>query len=227
MSPVEYGAEPGFEDIWNPVAKAWQHFKEHSTSIGTPISKAWKDKRSASVGDVMRDVGFELVLTILAAVKGMLALAVVGTGASIIHLLCKMLNVEMEVPVLTPLLSAGGCPLTLLYAPSLLVAIPVTLVAKIVTGEKPRRIIDLKYDLLVAWEVMDLVGWVAIASDMIGDLTESDLIEIYYVLAYDPLDPELLASSSVLSTVGRLIFCAFASEQMMLCLVNYVSIMQE
>ncbi|KAF8803251.1 hypothetical protein BYT27DRAFT_7195849 [Phlegmacium glaucopus] len=206
--------DPNLDKVWDELKKAWGQFEKDCGDINKTIAKAWKAKGSTSVKDVLTEITFDIVLLILDAVRGV-ALAVVGVGASIIALLRKILTAEINVPILTPLfkLIAGGRKLTLLNAISLLIAVPVTIVAKIVTGEKPKKITGFKYDDMVAGKLTppelapytDLAGWITTIY-----YTIDGLIEVYKILTYQlPIEPESPVSPSVLSIVGRLILCAF------------------
>lgn len=93
------------------------------------------------MGGILKQVGIDILKTFLQDIKK-IAVKIVSLGANIITELQKVIHRKINVPILSALFEfiSKGRLLTLFNALSLLVAAPVTIVAKIVTGATPKRV---------------------------------------------------------------------------------------
>jgi hypothetical protein len=142
---------------------------------------------------------------------------IVSLGANIITELQKILHRKINVPILSRLFEiiSKGRPLTLLNALSLLVAAPVTIVAKIVTGATPKRINfdQFNYNQLVLGKIdqstlapyIDLAGWVTTVYYFIDGI-----VEIYKIVTYEEgTSPDSPVSPTMLDIGLKLLVIAF------------------
>ncbi|KAF4497937.1 hypothetical protein FAGAP_5884 [Fusarium agapanthi] len=93
-----------------------------------------------SIGTLLTKLGFELLEDILDVVESML-MAFLGNISDLLVLIADKINETIKIPVLSALYRkvSGGADLTLLDAISLVIAIPATIVFKLVNGESPSK----------------------------------------------------------------------------------------
>lgn len=194
--------KPIFEDL-----------KKRTGGVIDQIITVYRQNPGVSLGNVLKIVGVEILLGLLGMVKNVVS-GLIRVGAGIITQLRNLFNQEIRVPVISALfkLIAKGRPLTLLNAVSLLIAVPVTIVAKVVTGEKPKRITNFDYDRLVAGTLdsdtllayNELADWVSTIYYILNGL-----VEIYKIATYQiPEVPESPTSPTLLSIIFKLVIAA-------------------
>ncbi|RKL51272.1 hypothetical protein BFJ72_g725 [Fusarium proliferatum] len=93
-----------------------------------------------SIGTLLTKLGFELLEDILNVVESML-IAFLANINDLLMLIADKINETIKIPVLSALYRkvSGGADLTLLDAISLVIAIPATIVFKLVKGESPSK----------------------------------------------------------------------------------------
>ncbi|KLP05067.1 Uncharacterized protein LW94_14144 [Fusarium fujikuroi] len=93
-----------------------------------------------SIGTILTKLGFELLEDILDVVESML-IAFLANVNDLLVLIADKINETIKIPVLSALYrkASGGADLTLLDAISLVIAIPATIVFKLVKGESPSK----------------------------------------------------------------------------------------
>ncbi|KAF5964697.1 hypothetical protein FCOIX_13289 [Fusarium coicis] len=117
------------EEAGQLAARLWDNIKDLINLQG-----------EVSIGTLYTKLGLELLEDILDVVESML-MAFLGNISDLLVLIADKINETIKIPVLSALYRkvSGGADLTLLDAISLVIAIPATIVFKLVKGESPSK----------------------------------------------------------------------------------------
>ncbi|EWY82057.1 hypothetical protein FOYG_14177 [Fusarium oxysporum NRRL 32931] len=130
-----------------PFDRILERLKDVMEEAGQLASRLWDNIKDlidlhgeVSIGTLLTKLGFELLEDILDVVESML-IAFLGSISDLLLLIAHKINETIKIPVLSALYRkvSGGADLTLLDAISLVIAIPATIVFKLVKGKSPSK----------------------------------------------------------------------------------------
>jgi hypothetical protein len=116
-----------------------------------------KNGTSLSVGEILQKLGTDVLLGIIDAIRT-LVVGLINMGALILEDFKTYINYEINIPIFSALYKefiSGGTALTLLDGLALLLAIPITIFSKLITGKAPPDMTGLSYDNLVDGKITD------------------------------------------------------------------------
>ncbi|TFK37929.1 hypothetical protein BDQ12DRAFT_666536 [Crucibulum laeve] len=203
-----------FDTFWRDLIQpVWKDLQNMCHSISKKVVEKFRSSNGTTVGEALKEIGIEALCGLIDIVKD-LVVGLLRIGGDVIVMLRDFLNKPLRMPVISGLfkLIAKGRPLTLLNAISLLLAVPTTILCKVVTGEKPKRITNFDYEKLVSGKLdkdmliayTELAGWVTTTYYMIDGI-----VEIFKIMTYQvPEVPESPTSPTVISIVLKLVVVA-------------------
>ncbi|KAJ6489741.1 hypothetical protein C8R45DRAFT_929059 [Mycena sanguinolenta] len=138
------GLDSGPMPTGDPLISFWDTIRDTLEQLGKTIKDAFADilaifneHRQLSVGQLLEKLGIDLLRNILKIIRT-IADGIIDLVADFITLAQKLMNTVIDIPLLSPLYKwISGNDLTALDAMSLLIAIPTTVLFKIITGKKP------------------------------------------------------------------------------------------
>ncbi|OLN96907.1 Vegetative incompatibility protein HET-E-1-like protein 20 [Colletotrichum chlorophyti] len=113
--------------------------KELVEHLAANISKTFESS-DKTIGEILANLGIDLLADLI-SLSGTLITRVMALARQFVLEIAKDINAEIEIPVLSPLYKsiAGGASLTILDTVCLVVAIPLTVVFKLMTGNSPSK----------------------------------------------------------------------------------------
>ncbi len=112
---------------------------------------------SLSVGQVLQVLGVDVLIGIIDAIRTVVV-GLINFGALILVDFKTFINYEINIPIFSALYKdyiSGGSSLTVLDGLCMLIAIPVTIMSKLLTGSAPPDLTTLNYDNLVDGKITD------------------------------------------------------------------------
>ncbi|KAI0915914.1 hypothetical protein AcV5_010466 [Taiwanofungus camphoratus] len=168
-----------YHDIIEPVL---QGVSEAVQKIAKTLSQTFDKDKSISMTQIFQQLGEDVLRTFLSILKKLVT-GLMDVGKDLIEGIKGILNANVDIPVLTPLLKSLGVPdFSLLDVISIVLAIPVTVVAKAITGSAPKRIQTFDYRSMVEGGQLDkqsLLAYNDLASYL--DISYTMLHTIYKV----------------------------------------------
>ena len=135
-----------YHDVILPIL---QELQKDMHIVLTHLLKLFSDGKGAAVKEVMEIVG-----TVVHALIQSLKKLVVGfmkLGGDLIHMVNEVINTPFShFPIIGPLLKLFGFDATILDIVVYVLAVPVTIFSKIITGEPPRRIDKIDYQVCMS-----------------------------------------------------------------------------
>ncbi|KAJ7730378.1 hypothetical protein DFH07DRAFT_969200 [Mycena maculata] len=140
--------DPGPED---PLVSFWNDLRDILSEIEKAMKDAFQDfllifqkDRQFTLEQLLAHFGINLLRHILKVIRK-IADGIIDLVAAFITLAQKLMNTTINIPLLSPLYRgiSGGNDLTALDAMALLIAIPTTVLFKLITGKKPSEGLDL------------------------------------------------------------------------------------
>ncbi|KAF8956273.1 hypothetical protein BDZ97DRAFT_1852590 [Flammula alnicola] len=141
----------------NPIALLWQDIikpivEELQTDlkvIGDQFSQLLTGGKNTSVVDIMSKIAATIIHTLAQCLKKLVT-GLINLGADLIGMVKDFINTPLShFPVLAPILKALGFNVTIMDIVVYVLAVPVTVFAKIISGQPPRRITSFDYKALV------------------------------------------------------------------------------
>ncbi|KAG8963568.1 hypothetical protein FRC03_002823 [Tulasnella sp. 419] len=133
-------------DSNNPLVQFWhdillpslKKIRDLTSHLKDNIIALFHPTAEVSIGDLLKHLGKELLVDLLEIIRA-LAVGLIKFVADLIRDAKGAINASINIPLLSTLYReiSGGNDLTMLDAVSLLVAVPTTVVYKLVTGKKP------------------------------------------------------------------------------------------
>ncbi|KAK3808997.1 MAG: hypothetical protein J3R72DRAFT_481024 [Linnemannia gamsii] len=129
----------------DPFADIWKEIMAALKDMETDLSKFWKDltknfssSKSFSLADVFTDTGIDIAVTLVDFMQH-IVVGFLKVTDLIVSTLKTTINTPLNIPLLSPLYKkmTNGKELTLLDAISLLIAIPTTVMYKLIHGHSP------------------------------------------------------------------------------------------
>ncbi|KAG5651141.1 hypothetical protein H0H81_009733 [Sphagnurus paluster] len=186
-----------YQDIILPIL---QELQKDIPIILSRLLNLFSDSKGAAIKDVM-----EIVATVVHALVQSLKKLVVGfikLGGDLIHMINEVVHTPFShFPIIGPLLKLFGFDATILDIVIYVLAVPVTIFAKIVTNERPRRIDKIDYQALVEGKITDkdvLMAYTELASFL--GITEAFFESLYRV--YKMLTAEVPEEPETFSAIG-------------------------
>lgn len=131
--------KPALADLFTRVGKLAADIQKLVLSAASGVSMT----------DILKIIGADVVSIILGLFKD-IVVGLMDVAADIIQAVKSVLKWTVQIPIITPLLEGLGIPsITLIDAVSLLYAMPITVIAKILTGKPPPRIQSFDYSAMV------------------------------------------------------------------------------
>ncbi|GJJ76408.1 hypothetical protein EMPS_08767 [Entomortierella parvispora] len=133
----ENDSDNPFIDIWVKIVEpTWKDMEIDLTKVLEELAVLTKSSQSFSLADVFTRVGTDLVSTMLDLLRDIVT-GFLKLTETIISTVRTSINTPLNIPLLSPLYKEKtGKDLTILDAISLLLAIPTTVICKILTGKK-------------------------------------------------------------------------------------------
>ena len=154
-SSTQVGSTP-FEDFWSDILEPLVDLiGSECQSIGLSIFEIFNPADSTTPEQALSKLGTELLLNLLEGIKK-LAKGLVKLGVSLLKDLKSALNYQITIPIFSWLYKtflSGGSDLTVLDGLALILAIPVTIATKIITGKKPHDMTKINYSDIVDGKV--------------------------------------------------------------------------
>ncbi|KAF9325107.1 hypothetical protein BG006_011391, partial [Podila minutissima] len=138
----EGDSDDPFSDIWEKIVEpAWKDMKADLSKVLNDLAVFTSDSKSFSLANVFTNVSTHLAATMLDALKNIVT-GFLRLTEMIISTVRTSINTPLNIPLLSPLYKTitKGRDLTILDAISLLVAVPTTVICKILTGKKPSEL---------------------------------------------------------------------------------------
>ncbi|CAO3566975.1 unnamed protein product [Mortierella alpina] len=137
----ESDSDNPFTDIWVQIVEpVWTDMKENLIKVLKDLADVTKGSQSFSLADIFTRVGSDLVSTMLDLLKDIVT-AFIKLTKLVITTLKTVINAPLNIPLLSPFYKEKtGKDLTILDAISLLLAIPTTVICKILTGKNPSEL---------------------------------------------------------------------------------------
>ncbi|MEO0338228.1 MAG: hypothetical protein AAF242_03345 [Bacteroidota bacterium] len=131
-------SEGAVEDFINDMMDILGELFDEVESAFTEIIDAYSAGEEVTIGDILKVFTSTLIEALLTALKGIF-IAFLDAVEFLIQKTLDVLEAEIDIPLVSGLYSfvAGGSPLSVLDAMSLLLSIPTTIVYKIVAGRAP------------------------------------------------------------------------------------------
>ncbi|KIM41722.1 hypothetical protein M413DRAFT_444968 [Hebeloma cylindrosporum] len=168
-----------FDRIIKPVL---QDLSEKTVELTADISKLFSAKDGVSVGEVLKILGAGILKIVIGLVKN-IVLGLMEVASDILQAIKAVLDWKVYIDVVTPLLEWLDVPaFSLLDAVSLIFAMPITVLAKTITGKAPARIQSFDYSAMAA-----------------GKLDKPSL------LAYNELASYLTITYSIFDTISKIV----------------------
>ncbi|KAE9371700.1 hypothetical protein N431DRAFT_559154 [Stipitochalara longipes BDJ] len=147
------------QSVWvQLVEPAWNSLQKTMETISDGLVLLFvEDGKSISVEQVLQKIGVDVLIGIVDAFKTLIV-GLIKLGADILDDLKTYLNYELNIPVFSALWKkyvSGGKPFTLLSGLSFLLAIPLTVVSKLITGAAPPDMTNVNYNGLVDGTITD------------------------------------------------------------------------
>ena len=151
-------SDPLYEAWTNLVEPAFESLSATAETLASDLVLLFQSGGdSLSVGQVLQKLGVDVLLGVIDVVRT-LVVGLVDLGALVIQDFKTYMNYEINIPVFSALYKefiSGGTPLSVLDGLCMLVAIPVTIMSKLLTGSAPPDMTGLNYDDLVDGKVTD------------------------------------------------------------------------
>lgn len=156
---------PGSQSI-DPLSQAWTNIVEpaidslqHSvTTIGQDLVFLFSSQgKSIGTKQVLQKLGVDVLLGIIDAIRSVIV-GLVNMGAQILSDFKGYINLNINIPIFSALYKryiSAGTNLTLLDGLSFIIAIPVTILTKLVTGRSPTDLTSVSYNDLVNNNITD------------------------------------------------------------------------
>ncbi|KAI4232532.1 MAG: hypothetical protein LQ349_004947, partial [Xanthoria aureola] len=142
-------------DVFQPAIASVQ---QTVSTIGKAIITLFSDDhRSLSVEQALQKLGVDILLSVIDANRAVIV-GLIRLGADIIKDFNDYLNKSINIPIFSALWKtciSGGTDLSFLDGLALLLAIPVTIISKLVAGKTPADMTSLDYNGLVTGTVKD------------------------------------------------------------------------
>ena len=171
----------------DPLHQAWTDVVQPAiASLQQTVNTVGKDiitlfsnnKKSLSVDQALQKLGVDILLGVIDAIRAVIV-GLIRLGADIINDFRGYINKTINIPIFSALWKtyiSGGTELTFLDGLALLLAIPVTIISKLVGGKTPADMTALNYDGLVKGTVNDptqllqVNGFMSISSLVVNGL---------------------------------------------------------
>jgi hypothetical protein len=135
-----------YNDIIHPVV---DEVSKDLNELAKTIVKLFDSKKSMSMEEIFKQLGRQIINLVFGVFKK-IAVGLMKLGADLVSELKSALNADIHIPIITPLLSFLGVPgFSFADAISLILAIPVTVLGKAITGKTPQRIANFDYKSMV------------------------------------------------------------------------------
>lgn len=150
----------------DPLHQAWTDIIEPAivtlqktvNTIGNDIVMLFSQNASSlNTGQILQKLGADVLVGIIDAIRTVVV-GLVRLGGDIIKDFKDYINEEINIPIFSGLWKtfiSGGTELTLLDGLALLLAIPVTIIYKILTNKAPADMTSLDYNTLVTGKISD------------------------------------------------------------------------
>lgn len=196
--PGSESSDPLYQAWVNLVEPAYQSMNETMQTLADDLVMLFKSGGdSLSVGQVLQELGVDVLIGIIDAIRTVVV-GLVNLGSLIIQDFKAFINYKINIPIFSALYKefiSGGTDLTVLDGLSMLLAIPITIFSKLMTGAAPPDLTGLSYDNLVDGKITDPAQLVSINKFMsLTAWTTNGLkgvVDLISALAsYDELDEE-------------------------------------
>lgn len=150
----------------DPLSQAWTNIVEpainslkHSvTTIGQDLVLLFsRQQNSIGTKQVLQKLGVDILLGIIDAIRSVIV-GLVKMGAQILSDFKGYINLNINIPIFSALYKqfiSGGTNLTLLDGLAFIIAIPVTILTKLVTDRSPIDLTSVNYNDLVNGKITD------------------------------------------------------------------------
>lgn len=149
---VKAGGGTPFVEFWTDVvAPLIDAFGKVAHDIGASIFEIFNPLSSITPEQVLKKLGTELLLDLLEGIKKV-GSGLAKLGASLLDDFKTAINYKITIPVFSALYKtfiSGGSDLTVLDGLALILAIPVTILSKLITGKTPPDLTNVNYADLV------------------------------------------------------------------------------
>jgi hypothetical protein len=141
-----------FEEFWSDVLSPLiSTFGDTAHNIGSSIFEIFNPSGSITPEQVLSNLGTDVLLNLLEGIKKV-ANGLARVGASLLEDFKAAINYKITIPIFSVLYKtflSGGSDLTVLDGLALILAIPVTIVAKLITGKTPPDMTAINYSDLI------------------------------------------------------------------------------
>ncbi|RHZ58239.1 uncharacterized protein CDV56_106022 [Aspergillus thermomutatus] len=145
-------SDSSFDDFWTDViAPLIDTFASMAKEAGLALFHLFSPADSITPRQALSQLGSDMLLKLLDGIKR-IAKGLVSVGSTLIRDIKSAFNYKINIPIFSWLYKhvLSGNDLTVLDGFALVVAIPVTVLTKIVTGERPADMTTLNYGDLMA-----------------------------------------------------------------------------
>ena len=150
--------DPLYQAWTNLVEPAAQSLSTTCETLASDIALLFQgDGDSISVGQILQKFGVDVLLGIIDAIRTVVV-GLINLGALILLDFKTFVNYEINIPIFSALYKeyiSGGTALSVLDGLCMLIAIPVTIMSKVLTGSAPPDLTTLNYDNLVDGKITD------------------------------------------------------------------------
>ncbi|KAJ7730390.1 hypothetical protein DFH07DRAFT_173794 [Mycena maculata] len=144
LAALDLGAEDPLVSFWNDLRDTLSEIEDTMKDAFHDFLLIFQQDRQFSLGQLLEHLGFDLLRHILNILRK-IGNGIIDLVAGFITLAQNLMNSSIDIPLLSPLYRriSGGNDLTALDAMALLIAIPTTVLFKLITGKKPSEGLDL------------------------------------------------------------------------------------
>ncbi|KAG6853600.1 hypothetical protein C0991_002923 [Blastosporella zonata] len=139
----EEGKDDGFDLIKDVLDPTLENFTATIDKISASLKALADPKSSLTIGDILLMIGGDIASAFIEGTR-IVASAFIKSFASILRTIKDILNFKIEIPLLSSLYRkiSGGHDLTVLDAVALLLAVPSTVLYKIMHKRSPKEMVD-------------------------------------------------------------------------------------
>lgn len=156
--PGSESSDPLYQAWVNLVEPAFQSMNETMQTLADDLVMLFKGGGdSLNVGQVLQKLGVDVLIGIIDAIRTVIV-GLINLGSLILQDFKSFINYKINIPIFSALYKefiSGGTDLTVLDGLAMLLAVPITIFSKLMTGSAPPDLTALSYDNLVDGKITD------------------------------------------------------------------------
>ncbi|KZS87301.1 hypothetical protein SISNIDRAFT_491158 [Sistotremastrum niveocremeum HHB9708] len=149
---VDLSLEEGILDLYEKVlSPALAEVDARAKSMATIIVDLYSKNHDISISEIFRELGPDLIKLFVGIIKRIVT-GLMSIASIIVKLIKKGVNSHVKIPIITPLMTKlefKEFDFSWLDAITIVLAIPVTIIAKTITGKAPTRIQNFDYAAMI------------------------------------------------------------------------------